>query len=572
MATSSVDGSTVPQAFLSYAHTDDRGLDGAISWLKKELETTVHLLTGRPFTIFQDRNDIEFGQNWSMCLDEALEQARFLIPILTPSYFMSVHCRDEAEKFMTLEAESRRHDLILPIYLIEAEVLEHPMMRAADSLATHLHKRQRSDWRDPEMQWQTNPKIKQKIINLARQIDRAMKRTASTAQQSHSIASARPGEGLDARKAAPAVEPAEPSPSSEPPYSESDAFATPVPRRTGFISGLVSGMAIVIVASLGTWYWALNPTVEDHPSAESSLATGEEPIALATIDQLKNRLAFAEQELAASAKLAREPGAAFRDCLDCPKMVIVPAGNFIMGSNAGMGEPDELPAHPVSIDRDFAIGAYEVTFAEWDACVADGGCEHQPSDEGWGQGDSKIRANLPVININWYDAQEYVAWLSKRTGQRYRLPSEAEWEYVARGGAETRYYWGDEAIGCQYANGADMTYKRVSEVSSQAVMKCDDGFAYTAPVGSFEPNGFGIYDTAGNVSEWVEDHKSDDYQKVPNDGSVHLDPGKHYNHRAIRGGDWSKRPDSLRSANRLQSERMSRESVNGFRVVRDLRD
>ncbi|MEM9628346.1 MAG: formylglycine-generating enzyme family protein [Pseudomonadota bacterium] len=331
-------------------------------------------------------------------------------------------------------------------------------------------------------------------------------------------------------------------------------------------------MVIVVGASLSTWYWVLKPAAENPPSTEPSLAAGDESTALATIDQLKNRLAFAERELAASAELVKEPGAAFRDCLDCPKMVIVPAGNFIMGSKAGMGERDELPAHTVSIDRDFAIGAYEVTFAEWSACVADGGCEHQPSDEGWGQGDPKIRAHLPVININWYDAQEYVAWLSKRTDRRYRLPSEAEWEYVARGGADTRYFWGDEAIGCRYANGADMTYKRVSEVSSQAVMKCDDGFAYTAPVGSFEPNGFGIYDTAGNVSEWVEDHKSDDYQKVPNDGSVHLDPGKDYNHRAIRGGDWSKRPESLRSANRLQSERMSRESVNGFRVVRDLRD
>ncbi|MEM9628345.1 MAG: toll/interleukin-1 receptor domain-containing protein [Pseudomonadota bacterium] len=237
VATPSVDGSAVPQAFLSYAHTDDKGLDGAISWLKNELETTVHLLTGRPFTIFQDRNDIEFGQNWSICLDEALEQARFLIPVLTPSYFMSVHCRDEAEKFIKLEAKSGRHDLILPIYLIEAEVLEHPMMRAADSLAKHLHKRQRSDWRDPEMQWRTNPKIKQKIIKLAQQIDKAMKRTAAPAERSHLMAPVKSGEGLDASQPAPVIEPIKPSLTSEPPYVGSDAFVKHPPSQNRFPFG-----------------------------------------------------------------------------------------------------------------------------------------------------------------------------------------------------------------------------------------------------------------------------------------------------------------------------------------------
>lgn len=575
-------GSVLPQAFLSYAHTDDQGLDGAITWLKNELETTYHLLTGRKFTIFQDRNDIEFGQNWAACLDNALERSRFLIPILTPSYFTSNYCRTEAEKFMGSEKTAGRSDLILPIYLIEAEVLEKPELCASDSLAAYLRQRQRSDWRDPDMQWRTNAGIRQKINNLARQIDKAVQRVAvlpiepvptPVADQSRNVLPTKLIPAVDARDEATA-EPPDGRSSAEISNPEQEAYESPRSRRTGVAIGAFLAVSIIAAAvGVGVWNWTTHLAIVD---SDKMLALEEAQTRLSTataeLDLVKGRFASAEAELAATAASVRESGATFRDCLDCPKMVIIPFGDFIMGSDAGKGERDEQPAHPVTIDKNFAIGVYEVTFAEWDACVADGGCEHRPDDEGWSRGDPKMRALLPVINVNWYDAQDYVTWLSEKTGQRYRLPSEAEWEYAARGGAATRYFWGDQAIGCKYANGADMTYKRVSDVSSQAVAKCEDGFAYVAPVGSFEPNPFGVHDTAGNVSEWVEDHKSDDYQGVPLDGSVHLDPGKDYNHRVIRGGDWSKRPDSLRSANRLQSERTSQENVNGIRVVRDLRD
>ncbi|MBL8527052.1 MAG: SUMF1/EgtB/PvdO family nonheme iron enzyme, partial [Burkholderiales bacterium] len=129
-------------------------------------------------------------------------------------------------------------------------------------------------------------------------------------------------------------------------------------------------------------------------------------------------------------------GETFRDCDQCPEMVVVPAGSFTMGSPRGEGSDDERPQHEVTIARAFAVGKYPITFDEWDACVAAGGCKYKPEDAGWG------RSRRPAINVSWNDAQEYVAWLSKKTGKPYRLLSEAEWEYAARGGTTTRYPWG----------------------------------------------------------------------------------------------------------------------------------
>jgi formylglycine-generating enzyme required for sulfatase activity len=235
----------------------------------------------------------------------------------------------------------------------------------------------------------------------------------------------------------------------------------------------------------------------------------------------------------------------FRDCENCPEMVEIPAGKFLMGSTDG--DNDERPAHEVHIDKPIALARYEATFDEWETCVKDGGCvkNKQPSDEGWG------RARRPVINISWSDAKEYVDWLSRKTGKTYRLPSEAEWEYAARAGTTTKYAFGDTLNAQQAKFSAGK-----------------QGVGETAEVGSFPPNNWGLYDMHGNVWEWVEDCYVQNYTDAPTDGSARMDPG--CASRVLRGGSWDYGPQDLRSALRYRLPPYFRVDEIGFRVAREL--
>ena len=244
------------------------------------------------------------------------------------------------------------------------------------------------------------------------------------------------------------------------------------------------------------------------------------------------------------------PGTVFRDCAACPEMVVVPAGSFMMGSPEGDREwfSDERPQHNVTIASAFAVGVYEVTFDEWDACVSAGGCGgYEPDDLG--------RGRRPVIYVSWEDAQGYVRWLSRETGGRYRLLSEAEWEYVARAGTQTARYWGESEAGqCRYANGGD------------DYAPCADGYENTAPVGSYEPNAFGLYDVLGNVWEWTGDCWNDSYSGAPTNGSAR--ESGDCTHRVLRGGSWNSDPRDLRSAYRGGFPAGYRDISLGFRVAR----
>jgi formylglycine-generating enzyme required for sulfatase activity len=200
---------------------------------------------------------------------------------------------------------------------------------------------------------------------------------------------------------------------------------------------------------------------------------------------------------------ALQSGNTFRECAICPEMVVVPAGSFTMGSNES---EYEKPPHRVALGQPFAVGKFEVTFDEWDTCVAHGGCTQKPGDESWG------RSKRPVINLSWDDAKQYVAWIAKLTGKPYRLLTEAEWEYAARAGTTTTYSWGND-IGQGNAN--------CDRCGSQW-----DNKRQTAPVGSFKPNAFGIYDMHGNVWEWCEDAWHDNYNAAPTDGSAWLQGGE----------------------------------------------
>lgn len=227
-------------------------------------------------------------------------------------------------------------------------------------------------------------------------------------------------------------------------------------------------------------------------------------------------------------------------------MVVIPAGSFLMGSPAGEGADDEHPQHRVTLAEPFALGKYEVTFEEYERFASAKARKH-PEDRGWGRG------RRPVINVSWKDARDYAAWLSEQTGKRYRLPTEAEWEYAARAGSQTAYWWG-QAIGKGNAN--------CDGCGSQ----WDD--KQTAPVGSFKPNPWGLYDTAGNVWEWEQDCYHDSYQGAPEDGSAWEEAG--CPRRVIRGGSWSYPPGLVRSAGRRGVGPGYRGRGLGVRLAQDL--
>ena len=242
------------------------------------------------------------------------------------------------------------------------------------------------------------------------------------------------------------------------------------------------------------------------------------------------------------------PGEAFSDALSSggqgPEMVVIPPGRFRMGCVSGRDCLDyEYPAHDVTIPQAFAVSKYEVTFEDYDQFTY----PNRVNDQGWGRG------RRPVINVSWDDAQEYVAWLSRQTGQTYRLLSEAEWEYVARAGTSTTYSWGNE-IGSNRANCADCGSQWDND--------------RTAPSGSFPANAFGVHDMHGNVREWVEDCWNLSYGGTPSDGSPWRSGNCSW--RVLRGGSWNFYPRSLRSAFRYRNSTGFRNFYLGFRVARTL--
>ncbi len=241
-----------------------------------------------------------------------------------------------------------------------------------------------------------------------------------------------------------------------------------------------------------------------------------------------------------------EPGTGFQDCPECPPMVVVPAGSFFMGTDSG--DPAEGPLHKVVIAEPFAIARHEVTFDQWAACVADGACRRRNSDRGWGRGDR------PVLFVSWNNAQSYVDWLRRKTGKPYRLPSEAEWEYAARAGTASRFWWGDE-VDEAYAN-------------CRGCGSLWDG-AGTGPVESFPANAFGLHEMLGNVAEWVADCWHGSYDGAPGDGRPWVRGGD-CDRRVVRGGSWFVAPDQASAASRTAFDPRDREDYIGFRVVRSL--
>jgi formylglycine-generating enzyme required for sulfatase activity len=289
---------------------------------------------------------------------------------------------------------------------------------------------------------------------------------------------------------------------------------------------------------------------------------------------------------APAADAARAAGSAFRDCDECPEMVVIPAGSFVMGTpgagparGAGAAEDEVLV---VELKRPFALGRREVTRAEYARFIADSGHEPQPGCRVWdtalqrfsddarrGWQDVAVADDLPVSCVSFGDAQAYVQWLSAKTGSRYRLPSEAEWEYAARAGSRTLRPWGDDPDeGCDFANTYDLVAAARYRLGWQET-RCRDGYADLAPVGQFAANAFGLQDMIGNVREWVQDCATGSYVGRPRDGRAWEWIGG-CGERVQRGGSWLTPPAESRSAHRAAASAGEQAGDAGFRVALDL--
>ena len=321
-------------------------------------------------------------------------------------------------------------------------------------------------------------------------------------------------------------------------------------RRLAMVRSLygpttASAAVAVLVAFIVILQWpAQQPNKETTVQAPSPTPAEapQRPVA-----ELKPEKQSATQASSSSMKV-------FRDRLksggEGPEMIVVPAGSFKMGDVQGGGDKEEVPMHTVTIQKPFSVGRYEVTFDEYDQ-FAKATNRKPPNDEGWGRG------RRPVINVSWEDANAYIKWLSEQTGKRYRLPTEAEWEYAARAGKETEYWWGNVLIkGMANCAGCGSQWDNKQ----------------TGPVGSFKPNSFGLYDTAGNVWEWVEDCYHENYNGAPEDGSAWKEAGGgNCGQRVVRGGSWNLTPELLRSSNRTGFTADSWSYSLGFRLAQDIR-
>ena len=279
----------------------------------------------------------------------------------------------------------------------------------------------------------------------------------------------------------------------------------------------------------------------------------------------------------------------FRDCAHCPEMVVIPAGRFVMGAAPGEEEREDVPTQFRGLSqprvalqiRAFALGRYEVTRGEFAAFVAEtghvlgGGC-YATNDQGKWTLDARLdwrnpgfvqNDRHPVVCVSWNDAATYVAWLNRKTGKNYRLPSEAEWEYATRAKSQTARPWGDAAgDACAHANVWDLSAKE--KYAEGKHIPCSDGFVHTAPVGSFAANAFGLHDMVGNVWEWVQDCWNETLASMPADGAARLTGDCRL--RVGRGGSWESGPGIARTAFRYRDIPGLRERQLGFRVARNL--
>jgi formylglycine-generating enzyme required for sulfatase activity len=583
--------------FFSYSRKDDEYSQGALSKLRVSIYNELRLQLGRDFRLWQDTAAIPQGALWEDEIVRAISESVFFIPIVTPSAVGSTHCRFEFESFLKRERTLGRKDLVFPILYVRVPALDTEQVWREDELLRVIGTRQYLDWQKFRFRDLASTDVAERVENFCNHVLKALRQPWTTSQddvrqqetEAKRIAednrsreeAKRLADQEERRKKAEAQAQAR----AEEERRQRDAAAR---RRAEEEERRKQAEAQAREAALQEERRRLE-TEARRRAEEQALRQRDTEAKRRTEEEERRRQAEAQAQYAAQEERRRQdtdarrraeqeargrppeakptpvcfvalsperertlrPGDSFRESAIGPEMVVVPAGEFMMGSpSSEAGRPDnEVPQHKVTFARAFAVSRFVVTFDDWDACVANGGCKgYRPPDQDWGRG------SRPVINVSWNDAKAYAAWLATTIGKPYRLLSEAEYEYAARAGTRTAYPWSDAAgKGNANCNG------------------CGSGWdnKQTAPVGSFDPNPFGLAEMQGNVWEWIEDCWHDTYEGAPDTGAPWTEDGNR-NHRVVRGGSWSSVPRMLRSAARNRFAADRRDVNLGFRVARTL--
>jgi formylglycine-generating enzyme required for sulfatase activity len=564
-----------PTGFWSYTSADDAASDGRLSRLRTQLANRLRVQLGRPVHLFQDVAAIPPGTLWQQQIESALAEASFVIPIITPGFLQSEWCAKEVRLFRDHMRARGRDDLILPVHYIDVSAFS--TVRRGDccdpEVLDYLRSLQWVDFRSLEPLDANTSEVRIWLGQLARRIEEALWRVTPPPAKPEP----RP---LPAEIAPPANPPSPgPVPSSHPTRDD----------RVRFRNQNIAWLAAAIVVPL-IFYFGI-PTKSPSPPDRVMSAPKSEPASSVTTPPKP----VPPPESRPSELRDPCPSTAI-----CPDMVLIPHGSFQMGTTdeelVREKVPEtyrswELPRHTVTIASDFYIAKYPVTVGEFKAFVRAkspalaGGCytfeKGIDGKYGWTNKFNRTWENPgfpqtdpdPVVCVSYADAQAYVEWLNTNTETKsYRLPSEAEWEYAARAGTSTARFWGDSRDpACRFANVADRTLARQLNVASpdpERFFACDDGFAFTAPVGAFERNPFGLYDMLGNVWQWTIDCWNEDYKNAPSDGSAR--PTGDCSRRVVRGGSWDNDPRDVRAGNRGWNDTDNRGTGTGFRVARTL--
>jgi formylglycine-generating enzyme required for sulfatase activity len=596
--------------FFSYSREDDEDSEGGLSRLRDRIQRELSSQLGRSrgdFRLWQDKAAIAHGTYWENEIKSAITHSIFFIPIVTPRAIKSRHCATEFESFLAREAELGRDDLVFPILYIPVPALEREESWREHAMLKIIGTRQYLDWTDLRHHDASSIEVRTKVEQFCRNISNALRKQWLTPEErrQHQEAEARQraeeeqqraeaevaarqraeeeqqraavdaaarrrAEQEKERAAAEAKAAQRAQQVRQTAAAKADAGAAGQDRPPSRHRAPLAAGALVAAVAIGAAVWMLVPKPHTAPPSSQQQPTTAAGPAAQPRTQLQRTL---------------KPMETFADCAGCPQMVALAAGQFMMGSSQddidnGLAGANEGPQHKVVIPQPFAVGRFEVTRDQFEAFVDATGykfsnrCVTFESNTPQERPDRSFRnpgftqtGTNPAVCIGWTDAKAYVAWLVQSTGKPYRLLSESEWEYASRGGSTSRYGFGDDAADlCQYANGADQSAEQAKLPSDYAYMACSDGYAHTAPVGSFKANGWSLSDTLGNAWELTEDCYAADYTTMPADGSAR--EAADCPARTARGGSWFSNASSLRPAVRAGAAPDQRHDDLGFRVAR----